>query len=427
MNLINNHPQNLDGTNAVVARLSEYGNGIELIDDNPDGFGRLKVSQGVLSQAGVDLGLIPPGETEATVSDSPDAQPATAIVRFDPPNDVNNAFKLTANDPGTSYNNIQVEFVNSAANGNQALVNFDQATQKLTIDVDPALTSANTVIAAIKAEGTFNAELFSTEDATNSGAGLVTQTGVLATTNGGTPLADSASASADITFAAPDNVNTAFTLVAKDAGTLRNDVKIVFDNSLPSGGVPSATFTPGAKTLTIKVEPGVTTTNQVIAAIDQQGSFDAKLLFTTDATNDGSGIINTSGIVGTTSGGTAEVLSGRNVNPQETKGIFNSLLRLKDAIAAKDVVEISRVAGLMKEDVQRLSFTRGELGARDQHVDVLKARGEDEILELKSNLSVEIDVDMIQAITDMTAKQASFQASLKTAGQLYQLTLLDYI
>lgn len=427
LNLINNHPQNLDGTNAIVARLSEYGNGIELIDDNPDGFGRLKVSQGVLSTAGTDLGLIPPGEIEATVSDSPDAQPAMATVRFDAPNDVNNAFKLTANAPGTSYNNIQVEFVNSAASGNQAFVTFDQATQKLTIDVDPTLTSANTVISAIKAEGTFNAELYSTEDATNSGAGLITQTGVLATTNGGTPLADSASATADVTFAAPDNLNTAFTLVAKDAGTLRNGVRIILDDSLPSGGVPSATFAPGANTLTIKIEAGVTTANQVIAAIDQDGNFDAKLLFTTDATNDGSGIINSSGTVGTTSGGTAEVLSGRNVNALETKGIFNSLLRLKDAIASKDVVEISRVAGLMGEDIQRLSFTRGELGARDQHVDVLKARGEDEILELKSNLSLEIDVDMIQAITDMTAKQASFQASLKTAGQLYQLTLLDYI
>lgn len=427
LNLINNHPKNLDGTNAIVARLSEFGNGIELIDDNPDGFGRLKVSQGVLSQAGVDLGLIPAGETEATVSNSPDAQPATATVRFDAPNNQNNAFKLTANAPGISYNNIQVEFVNSAASGNQALVNFDQATQKLTIDVDPTLTSTNTVNAAIKAEGTFDAELFSTEDATNSGAGLITQTGVLATTNGGTPLADSESATADITFAAPDPLNTAFTLVAKDAGTLRNGVRVILDDSLASGGVPNATFAPGANTLTIKIEAGVTTANQVIAAIDQEGNFDAKLLFTNDATNDGSGIINSTGTVGTTSGGTAEVLTGRNVNAQETKGIFNSLLRLKDAIAAKDVREISRVSEMMKQDIQRLSFTRGELGARDQHVDVLKARGEDEILELKSNLSLEIDVDMIQAITDMTAKQASFQASLQTAGQLYQLTLLDYI
>ncbi|RCS47729.1 flagellar hook-associated protein 3 [Bremerella cremea] len=427
LNLINNHPQNLDGNNALVARLSEYGNGIELIDDNPAGFGRLKVSQGVLSSAGVDLGLIPAGQTEATVSDSPDAQPATAIVKFDPPNNVNNAFKLTANAPGTSYNNVQVEFVNSSANGNEALVTFDQATQKLTIDVDPTLTSASTVIAAIKAEGTFNAELYSTEDATNSGSALITQTGVLATTNGGTPLADSASATADVTFASPDHLNTAFTIVAKDAGTIRNDVRIIFDDSLPSGGVPSATFAPGANTLTVRVEAGVTTTNQVVAAIDQEGSFDAKLLFTTDATNDGSGIVNTTGTVGTTSGGTAEVLSGRNVNSLETKGVFNSLLRLKDAIASKNVGEISRVAGLIKDDIQRLSFTRGELGARDQHVDVLKARGEDEILELKSNLSLEVDVDIIQALTDMSAKQASFQASLKTAGQLYQLTLLDYI
>ncbi|MBI1248297.1 flagellar hook-associated protein 3 [bacterium] len=427
LNLINNNPNNLDGPNSVVARLSEFGNGIELVDDNPTGFDRLKVSQSVLSHAGEDLGLIPVGQLEATVSDSPDAAPATAVVKFGEPNNVNNAFKITATKPGTSYNNIQVEFVNNAASGNQALVNFDPATQKLTIDVDPTLTSANTVISAIKAEGTFDAELYSTDDATNNGNGLITQTGVLATTNGGLPIADSKSATADITFPTPDQLNTAFSLVAKDAGTGRNGVSIVLDDSLPSGGVPSAVFNSATKTLTVKVESGVTTANQVIAAIDQEGHFDAYLNNTVDTTNDGSGVINTAGTIGTTSGGTAEVLTGRNTNPMETKGIFNSLLRLKDAIDNKDVQAISRVAGLMQQDLQRLSFTRGELGARAQHVDVLKTRGEDEIVQLKSTLSQEIDVDMVQTITDMTAKQASYQASLKTAGQLYKLTLLDYL
>lgn len=426
LNLINNHPDNLDGPNAVVARLSEFGNGIELIDDNPPGFGRLTVSQGVLSHAGVDLGLIPPGQIEATVSDSPDASPATAVVKFAEPDNVNNAFKLTAQNPGTSYNNIQVEIVNNIANGNEALVSFDPATQKLTIDVDPTLTTANTVISAIQAEGTFAAELYASEDATNAGTGLITQTGVLATTNGGTPVADSAAASADISFTSPDHLNTAFSLVSKYPGTRMNDVQIVFEDSL-SGGVPNAVFNSATKILTVQIEAGVTTANQVIAAIDQQGEFDAKLNFATDLTNTGNGIINATGTVGMTSGGSPEVLQGRNVNPQETKGIFNSLLRLKDAIASKNVQEVSRIAGLLEEDIERLSFTRGELGARDQHVDVLKARGEDEILELKTNLSLEIDVDIVQAISEMTAKQASFQASLQMTGQLYQLTLLDFI
>ncbi len=426
LNQINNHPKNLDSPNNVTARLAEFGNGIELIDDNPPGFGRLTVSQGVLSQAGTDLGLIPAGQTEATVSDSPDAQPATAVVKFTAPDDVNNAFKLTANHPGTSYNNVQIEIVNNAANGNEALVSYDAATQKLTIDVDPTLTSANTVIAAIKAEGTFNAELHSSDDVTNAGTGLITQTGVMASTNGGTPVADSAAATADISFASPNHLNSAFSVVAKYPGTRMNDVQVVFEDSL-SGGVPSAAFNPATKTLTVQIEAGVTTANQVIAAIDQQGDFDAKLRFTNDLTNAGTGIIHATGTVGTTTGGSAEVLQGRNTNPLETKGIFNSLLRLKDAIDTKNVQEVSRIAGLIEEDIQRLSFTRGELGARDQHVDVLKARGEDEILELKTNLSLEIDVDIVQAITEMTAKQASFQASLQTAGQLYQLTLLDFI
>lgn len=427
LNFINNHPQNLDGPNAVVARLAEFGNGIELIDDNPPGFGRLTVSQGVLSNAGVDLGLIPEGANEATVSDSPDAQPATAIVRFAPPDDVNNAFRLQANHPGTSFNDIQVEFINSTANGNEALVSFDPATQKLTIDVDPAMTTTNTVLAAIQAEGTFAAELYATEDATNSGNGLVAQVGVLATTNGGTPLADSKQATGDIQFASPNHLNTGFSLIAKDAGTRMNDVRIVFEDSLSGGGVPNAIFNSATKTLTVHIEAGVTTTNEVVAAIDIDGHFDARLKFDSDPTNDGSGVVPTTGTVGTTSGGTAEVLVGRDVNPMETKGIFNSLLRLRNAIDSKDVREISRIAGLMDEDLQRLNFTRGALGARDQHVDVLKTRGEDQILELRTTLSLEIEVDWIEAFSELTARQASFQASMQTIGKLYQFTLLDFI
>jgi len=426
LNLINNHPDNLD-TNPVVARLAEFGNGIELVDDNPPGFGRLRITQDTLSNAATDLGLIPDGLDEITVSDSPDAEPATAIVEFPPPGDLNTAIRLEATAPGTSFNNVRIEFVNNIASGNQALVDFDPSSQVLTVDVDPALTSANTVIAAITAEGTFDAERYALEDGTNSGSGLITATGVLATTNGGTAVADAEAATADISFPAPDHLNTEFTLTARIPGTARNDVRIVFDDSLTPGGTPSAVFNLAAKTLTVQIEAGVTTTNEVISAIDVNGNFDAQLKFENDSTNDGSGLVPITGTVGTTSGGTAEVLRSTDVNPQETKGVFNSLLRLKEAISNKDTLEISRVAQLLDEDIQRLSFARGELGARDQHVDVLKERGVDEVLELEKTLSLEIEVDFVQAISDMTARQASYQASLQTIGQLYQLTLLDFI
>ncbi|MEX1039499.1 MAG: hypothetical protein WDZ51_02640 [Pirellulaceae bacterium] len=424
---INDHPDNIGSANAVTARLTDHGNGIEIVDDNPPGVGRLVISQSIRSNAGVDLGLIPPGESEATVSSAPDPVAATAKIKLDPPNDTNTAFTLSANIAGTHFNDIQVEFVNSAASGDQAFVGFDLATQRLVIDIDPAATSVNSIISAINAEGTFSAELDTTDDATNNGNGIAAQTGMMGLTGGGTPIGDSLPATANIAFPVPNNVNTAINLEGIIPGTALNDVEIVFEDNLTPGDPPVASFDANSKRLTVQIEPGVTTAEEIVAAIDRNEMFNASLDRSVNPTNDGSGVISATGIVSTTAGGTAEVLVGRDVNPRETHGIFNTLIRLNEALLNDDVLEISRAVELLDQDISRLSFTRGELGARDQQLDVLKFRSEEEVLELKSSLSLEIEIDMVKAISDFSAKQASFEASLQMMGQLYRLTLLDYI
>lgn len=424
---INDHPDNLGSPNAVTARLTAHGNGIEIVDDNPPGVGRLVISQSVRSRAGVDLGLIPPGESQATVSSAPDPLAATAKIKLDPPHDTNTAFTLSAKIAGTHFNNIQVEFVNSAAVGDQAIVGFDLATQRLVIDIDPTATTTNSIISAINAEGTFEAELDTTSDETNNGNGIAAQIGMMGTTGGGTPIGDSLPATANITFPIPNNLNTAIKLEGIIPGTALNDVQIVFENNLAPGDPPAASYDPGSRRLTVQIEPGVTTAEEIVAAIDRDGTFNASLDRSVNTTNDGSGVISTIGNVATTAGGTAEVLVGRDVNPRETHGIFNTLIRLNEALIKDDVLEISRTVQLLDQDISRLSFTRGELGARDQQLDVLKFRSEEEILELRSSLSQEIEIDMVQAISDFSAKQASFEASLQMMGQLYRLTLLDFI
>ncbi|MFI4877059.1 MAG: flagellar hook-associated protein FlgL [Blastopirellula sp. JB062] len=425
LNLINNHPDNQDGS-PVVARLSAFGNGIELVDDNPTGFDRLTIQRDVLSTAVIDLGLMPAGQTISTVSDSPAPTPATSTIEFAPPGNENNAIDISANLPGTTFNNVQVEFVNASAVGDQAIVDYDPTTKKLTIDVDPAATTANTVIAAINAEGTFSAESSTSSDPTNNGEGLIAETGVLAATNGGTPIADAEPATASVAFAAPEDVNTAFTLEANMPGTAYNDVQIVIaDTAAP--GMPTAVYNSGANTLTLSIEAGVTTTSEMIDAINLEGTFQAQLDRSGDVTNDGSGVVSTTGVVGETSGGTAEVLVGGDANPRETKSIFNTLIRLNEAVVARDYVQITRLVDSLDDDLNRLSFTRGELGARSQNVELLQTRLEDDMIELEANLSTEIDVDWVEAASDFAAQQASYQASLQTIGQIYQLSLLDYI
>jgi flagellar hook-associated protein 3 FlgL len=83
--------------------------------------------------------------------------------------------------------------------------------------------------------------------------------------------------------------------------------------------------------------------------------------------------------------------------------------------------------GLLEEDLERVSFTRADIGAKSQSLDTLKVRLEDETVELRSTLSSEIDVDLVEAISNLTARQASYQASLQLMGKTFQLSLLDYL
>jgi flagellar hook-associated protein 3 FlgL len=128
----------------------------------------------------------------------------------------------------------------------------------------------------------------------------------------------------------------------------------------------------------------------------------------------------------TTSAG-GDTLTGKDTNPQEVSGIFNSLERLQDALQNFDPQKLSRALGLLDQDFDRLNLARGEVGARNQTLDTIQSQLEDESVELKSNLSDAIDTNMPEAISDLTARQAAMQASLQLAARVFQTSLLDYL
>ncbi len=309
IDLINSHPDNLDPTSAVTARLRAFGSGLELVSDNPTGPGTTTVMRGPLSFAAWGLGLVPAGADQASLENGSPAAPANAAIQFADPNHLNTALQLIANQPGTAMNGVSVEFRNTLA-GDVANVTFDAVGRRLTIDIADGQTTADTVLAAVTAEGTFRAELDLSGDPTNNGSGtLVAPVGVVATTDGGAP----------------------------------------------------------------------------------------------------------------------ELMAGTDPKPVETHGVFNSLLRLNQAIERFDVEAIQRVVDLLDDDYDRLNFGRAELGARGQGLEALKTRQEDEQIDLQAVLSKEIDVDLAQAASDFAARQASYQASLQTMSSLYRLTLLDFL
>jgi flagellar hook-associated protein 3 FlgL len=306
INLINNHPDNLDPSTRVVARLTAFGNGIELVDDNPQAGGNLTVLPAFGSTAAWQLGLTAQGATQSAPPTP--ATAATAGLAFGIPNNLNTAMRLTANQPGTAGNGVQVIFQNTLV-GDTASAVYDSGTNQLTVSLDSTQTTANTIIAAIQAEGTFSAAL---------------------------------------------------------------------DTSV-------------------------------------------------DATNDGSGVVGTTGTIATTGGGTAQVLKARDTNPLEVSGVFNTLLRLKTAVSNFDLGGMERAVDMLDIDFDRVSFSRADLGSRGHAFDLLKDRIADEEVQLKATLSQEIEVDFVQSVSDLTARQAALEATLRLSGQTLKMTLLDFL
>lgn len=113
----------------------------------------------------------------------------------------------------------------------------------------------------------------------------------------------------------------------------------------------------------------------------------------------------------------------------EVDSLFNTLLRLADALdrGEQGVPDIAIAQERLDQDFERVTFAEGEIGSRLQSLETLQFRLEDEEVQVREALSLEIDVDFTQAISDFTARQFALQASLQTTANLLQLSILSFI
>jgi flagellin-like hook-associated protein FlgL len=426
LDAINNHPLNLDPNSSVVARTPEFGNGFEIVDNTAEGNSNLTILKGA-SPAAWDLGLIPRGEFEIDGSGGQPAAGSNVSITFTAPADVNNAFKVEGAVAGPHLDGVEVEFVSSGGVvGNAATVQFDPLTKKLIVDIDPTATTATTVVDAVNAEGTFLSQLTNATDETNDGTGLIPTLGVVGTTTKGVANGAAEAAQLPVAFPVPFDTNTALHVRALNPGVGYNDVQVVFtDSGAISGDAAQVNYDPVGKVLTVDIDSAATTANSVVSAFQFQPLFEATL--DTTSANDGTGVVGFVGNSGSLVGGTAEIIRASDVNPHEVKGLFNSLSKLAAAIDDFDLRQIERLMTDLDTDFQRVNFARAEIGTRQQFLEIVESRGQDEELELRRVLSLEIDTDIVAAISDLTAKQASVEASLRLIGQTFQLSLLDYV
>lgn len=120
-------------------------------------------------------------------------------------------------------------------------------------------------------------------------------------------------------------------------------------------------------------------------------------------------------------------INGSDPNPQEVKGMFNSLYRLREAIRSQDQNAVSRAVTLVDQDLSRLSLTRGSLGVDQQRIDSLKLNQELTTINLKADKSTLFEADFPTIISELNARQIAYEASLKLLGNTNQTSLFNYI
>jgi flagellar hook-associated protein 3 FlgL len=121
------------------------------------------------------------------------------------------------------------------------------------------------------------------------------------------------------------------------------------------------------------------------------------------------------------------VMSGRDVNPIESTGVFASLDRLRKAMRAGDQREMTRAAEELDADYDRVVSIRGQAGAKVKEFERRLDTLEDIKVQDQKTLSELEDVDYTEAITRFQTIQTSLEASLATTGRVMNLSLFDFL
>lgn len=147
LRIINEHPGNTGGL--LTARLSEYGNGIELVDASV-GTQATRIERELLSTAAIDLGLIPRGEESATQTTDGTYASVTLGAGME-----NASLFVSGKSTGNYANDVRVEIVDMNAPGGSGEPRFtwDSTANVLRFEIDPGTTTAAELIELYQTQG----------------------------------------------------------------------------------------------------------------------------------------------------------------------------------------------------------------------------------------------------------------------------------
>lgn len=200
--------------------------------------------------------------------------------------------RLNSEIPGASINNVTVRLLNEGplevADGgrlnpgtNAATIDWD-GSEFLDIYVNFGFTTVGTVIDRINQQAgiPFNAQLGGTFDSNSLNVVL-----------GDAPVLMESDLSASAILR-PVGTNNDFEVIASNSGPLFNGIRFIFldDGTVPDNGAV-ASFNPVTNVMTLRIQSGVTTANQITAALNLEGTFSAAIIPEVNSLNSGNGVV----------------------------------------------------------------------------------------------------------------------------------------
>lgn len=131
-------------------------------------------------------------------------------------------------------------------------------------------------------------------------------------------------------------------------------------------------------------------------------------------------------VVGTSSGGVVSLV-GSDYAPRHPGGAIDTLIRLAAAVRDGNPAVIEQLQQQLDADRENVNQVRGRVGLWTQNLDRMQEVADDTVIDLKAQLSQEVDADIAKVITDITARQTSQEASLKLIAQSARMSLLDFL
>ncbi|MBC2606036.1 flagellar hook-associated protein FlgL [Pelagicoccus albus] len=223
-------------------------------------------------------------------------------------------------------------------------------------------------------------------------------------------------------FAGVDTGNQPFQVLE-----MEDDDGNVFSRDLAAGTVTMTAPDGSSHTLDLATN--------AVTALDSSGSSVTPTLSADDLAFPDSGKILSVEYTGAESGSEFHLSETGTISPytdgstnEEFATFINRMIELRDAMETGEPDAVSGTLRTELEDSEdSLIFALSRQGSVQMRIEFDLSLNEQRFTDLEENISAEADVDIAQTVVKLTQVQNAYQASLKSAGQVLDQSLLDYL